>query len=313
MHTRMKLTLVGIGKIARDQHLPALACNSAFDIVATVNRDGPPDRHIIDVPSFPDLAAMLASGIHTDAISLCTPPVGRYQLARAALEAGLHVMLEKPPAATVGEVQDLAERANQSGRTLFTTWHCREGGAIEPARAWLRQREIKNVRVTWKEDIRVWHPGQQWILRAGGMGVFDPGINALSILMHILPARLTLQAASLSFPKNCQAPLAAEMVLWHDGAARVDVAFDFLYAGTPRWDIEVQTDQETLLLAAGGHQLYIGDTQHVATKEQEYVQLYRRFFNLIVAGASHVDTAPLQLVADAFMIGERRQSSAFEL
>jgi D-galactose 1-dehydrogenase/L-arabinose 1- dehydrogenase len=307
-----KLALVGIGKIARDQHLPALARSERFDLVATVNRDGPPGAGLA-VPSFPDLAALRASGIQVDAVSLSTPPAGRYELARAALASGLHVMLEKPPAATVSEVQDLAERARQSGRTLFTTWHSREAGAVEPARAWLSQRKVESVTVTWKEDIRVWHPGQQWILQAGGLGVFDPGINALSILTHILPDRLTLQSAALDFPSNCQAPIAAEMVLWHAGAARVDVSFDFLYTGAPRWDIEVRTDQETLLLSAGGHQMNIDGTPHVADMDREYVRLYERFFDLIASGTSDVDTAPLQLVADAFMIGERRQRSAFEL
>lgn len=307
-----KLVLVGLGKIARDQHLPALARSERFDLVATVNRDGPSGTGIVDVPSFPDLAAMRASGIRVDAVSLCTPPAGRYGLAQTALESGLHVMLEKPPAATVSEVQDLAERARQSGRTLFTTWHSREAGAVEPARAWLSQRKVEKVTVTWKEDVRVWHPGQQWILQAGGMGVFDPGINALSILTHILPGRLTVRSAALDFPCNCQAPIAAEMVLWH-GAARVDVSFDFLYTGAPRWDIEVQTDQETLLLSCGGHQLHLDGTPRVAAADREYARLYGRFFDLIASGISDVDTAPLQLVADAFMIGERRQRSAFEL
>jgi predicted dehydrogenase len=246
-----------------------------------------------------------------DAVPLCTPPASRHELAQMALESGWHVMLEKPPAATVSEVRDLAERAHQSGRTLFTTWHSREAGAVEPARARLNHREIKKVQVTWKEDIRVWHPGQQWILQAGGMGVFDPGINALSILTHILPGRLTLQSAALDFPSNCQAPLAVEMRLLHAGAARVDVSFDFLYTGTPRWDIEVHTDQETLLLGSGGHRLHIDGTTHVAAADREYAQLYRRFSELIFAGTSDVDTAPLQLVADAFMIGERRQRDAF--
>jgi predicted dehydrogenase len=311
--TASKLALVGIGKIARDQHLPALASSERFDLVATVNRDGPPSSANVDVPWFPSLAALRASGMRVDAVSLCTPPAARYELARAALESGLHVMLEKPPAATVSEVQDLAERARQSNLTLFTTWHSREAGAVEPTRAWLSQRKVKNVTVTWQEDIRVWHPGQHWILQAGGMGVFDPGINALSILTRILPGHLTLQSAVLDFPSNCQAPIAAQMVLRHGDGTRIDACFDFLFTGAPRWDIEVQTDQETLLLGSGGHQLHIDGTPHVAGTDREYARLYEIFSDLIATGTSDVDTAPLQLVADAFMIGERRQRDAFEL
>ena len=48
---------------------------------------------------------------------------------------------------------------------------------------------MKRLLVTWKEDVRHWHPGQQWIWEAGGFGVFDPGINALSIVTKIMPDR----------------------------------------------------------------------------------------------------------------------------
>ena len=305
--TAKRLALVGVGKIARDQHLPALARSDAFELVAAVNRDGP----LADVSSFADLTSMLESGIQVDAVSLCTPPSCRYELARMALDAGLHVMLEKPPAATVTEVHDLEARAREHGRTLFATWHSREASGVEPARAWLSERVIESVTVTWKEDIRVWHPGQHWILQAGGMGVFDPGINALSILTRILPGRLTLQSATLDFPNNCQSPIAAEMLMSHAAAARVAASFDFLYTGTPCWNIEVRTDRETLLLTQGGHQMYLDETPHVAGTDQEYARLYQRFSELIASGARDVDTKPLQLVEDALMIGRRQERAAF--
>ncbi|MBM0106062.1 Gfo/Idh/MocA family oxidoreductase [Steroidobacter sp. S1-65] len=305
--TAKRLALVGVGKIARGQHLPALAGSEGFELVAAVNRDGP----IAGLSSFADLQSMLESGIEVDAVSLCTPPACRYELARMALDAGLHVMLEKPPAATVTEVHDLEARARQRGRTLFTTWHSREAGGVEPARAWLSERVIESVSVTWKEDIRVWHPGQDWILQAGGMGVFDPGINALSILTRILPGRLTLESASLDFPNNCQSPIAAEMVLSHAGAARVAASLDFLYTGTPCWNIEVRTDRETLLLTEGGHRMFIDETPHLAGSDQEYARLYRRFSDLIATGACDVDCRPLRLVEDALMLGRRHERAAF--
>lgn len=302
-----RLALVGVGKIARDRHLPALAQSPGLELIAAVNRDGP----LAHVPTFADIASLLDSAIQLDAVSICTPPGCRYELARAAIDAGLHVMLEKPPAASVQQVRDLEARALQQSRTLFTTWHSREAGGVEPARAWLSERTIESVRVTWKEDIRVWHPGQQWILEAGGMGVFDPGINALSILTRILPEKLTLQTATLDYPSNCQSPIAADLVLSCLGSIRVDATFDFLYKGTPCWNIEVRTDKETLLLADGGHRLYLDETPHLAAPDQEYARLYQRFTELIAAGASEVDTLPLQLVEDAFTIGTRQQSAAF--
>ena len=57
--------------------------------------------------------------------------------------------------------------------------------AVAPAKAWLAGKTIKQAKIIWREDVRKWHPGQDWIFEAGGMGVFDPGINALSIMTDI--------------------------------------------------------------------------------------------------------------------------------
>lgn len=306
--TPLRIALVGIGKIARDQHLPALAGSRSFELAAAVSRHGPLEQ----VQTFADTASMLSSGVRLDAVSFCTPPVGRYELARTALEAGLHVMLEKPPAASVSEVIDLEARARKAGLTLFASWHSREAAGVEPARAWLSQRTVKSVHIAWQEDIRVWHPGQEWILQAGGLGVFDPGINALSILTRILPGRVTLEGASLHFPRNRQAPITAELVLSHDASARVTASFDFLYPGSPRWDMEVRTDAGTLLLSKGGELLVIDGEPCAGSAHQEYARLYQRFAKLIAQGDSDVDSTPLQLVADAFMLGERHEVVAFE-
>ena len=74
-------------------------------------------------------------------MAICTPPQG-HAIASKALEAGLHVLLEKPPGATVGEVADLAARAEAKGVTLFTSWHSREAAGVEAAKSWLAGRTV---------------------------------------------------------------------------------------------------------------------------------------------------------------------------
>jgi Predicted dehydrogenases and related proteins len=304
----IRIALVGIGKIAQDQHIPALRNDSSYELVAAVGRS----RGIEGLPRFADIASLAQSGLAVDAVSFCTPPVGRYAMARAALEAGFHVMLEKPPGATVAEVHDLAERARARGRTLFATWHSRESAAVDPARDWLAQRTIKSVRTDWKEDIRHWHPGQDWILEPGGFGVFDPGINALSIMTTILPERLRVQKATLHFPSNRQAPIAAQIDLVHGTDTPVVVELDFLKTGPQQWDIQVETNDGTLLLREGGRRLFINGEERVSAEDREYPRLYQRFAALVAAGASDVDVTPHQIVADAFMIGRRLEAAAFE-
>lgn len=297
----IRIAIVGVGKIARDQHLPTLARNPDFSLVAAVNRSGP----LPGTPSFATIEELVASGPPVDAVAICTPPVGRHAIARIALAAGLHVMLEKPPGATVSEVEDLIAVAKACGRTLFATWHSREAPAVEPARRWLAEKTIRAVTVRWMEDVRRWHPGQSWIWEPGGFGVFDPGINALSILTAIMPRPLFLTAAELSFPANKATPIAARLSLGDAAATPVSAEFDWRQTGEQIWSVMAQTDAGALHLSNGGATLAIDGQAVAVAAVSEYSGLYRRFAALVASQRTDVDLAPFKLAADAFMIGRR--------
>lgn len=307
MAAKLRLALLGIGKIARDQHLPAIAASRDFELVAAVSRNARVDG----VANFHDLAALVASGLPVDAVSLASPPVGRHAIAASALGAGWHVMLEKPPGATLSEVRALIAQAHVAGHTLYTSWHSRAAAAVAPAKAWLADRRITAASITWREDIRHWHPGQDWLLAAGGLGVFDPGINALSIVTRILPGALRVEAARLVFPADRGAPIAATLTLVHADDARIAADFDFRQTGPQSWDIAIDTDGGRVTLADGGGAWSIDSAPQPVPETAEYPGLYRHFAELIRSGASDTDLAPLELVADAFLIGEREETEAF--
>ena len=301
----MKIALVGVGKIALDQHVPALAASSDWDLAATVSRAGT----VPGIPAFTDFARFLAECPDVPVVSLCLPPVPRFAYARAALEAGRHVMLEKPPGATVAEVRELERIAADRGLTLFATWHSRMARAVEPARAALQGRTITRAHITWREDVRHWHPGQDWVFEPGGLGVFDPGINALSILTHILPAPVHLTAAELEFPANRATPIAARLTF----SGNVTADFDWRQTGPQTWDIEIATDRGTLALRMGGNVLEVDDipVAGAASIMGEYPALYARMAELVATGTRDVDLAPLILVADAMLLGRRIETAPF--
>ena len=93
----IRLAMVGLGEIARDQHLPAIASDTRFELVATVD----PAGGLPDVPGLSSIERMLRAGASIDAVTIATPPQVRESVARCAVVAGLHVLLEKPPASTV--------------------------------------------------------------------------------------------------------------------------------------------------------------------------------------------------------------------
>lgn len=304
--TRIRIAVVGLGKIARDQHLPALAANQAFELVAVAS----PNHRLDGVPNFPTLNELIDTIPSVDAVSICTPPQVRYDIARYALARGKHVMIEKPPGATLSEVASLVEIAERHRVSLFASWHSRAASGVEPARAWLAPRAIRIAHIHWKEDVRVWHPGQTWIWRAGGFGVFDPGINALSILTRIMPYEVVLKDAELFYPSNCETPIAANLLLDVHGAS-VRAEFDFLQTGPQTWDIDVETDEGRLLLSRGGSIMHVNGNSIVVDSDHEYPRLYREFETLVRERRSDVDIAPLRLVADAFLSGRRMNVAPF--
>ncbi|MBV8687657.1 MAG: Gfo/Idh/MocA family oxidoreductase [Alphaproteobacteria bacterium] len=306
----IRVGIVGYGKIAQDQHVPSIEGDPRFVLAATVSRGG--NGHP-GIPCFPSHTAML-EGAELDAVAICTPPSVRYDIARDCLLAGKHALLEKPPGISLGEVEALARLAETRKLSLFTTWHAQHNAAVPAAAALLADRTIASMRITWREDVRKWHPGQQWIWEPGGFGVFDPGINALSIATRIVPATLFVRDAQLFFPANRQAPIAARLRLASPASkGAIEAEFDWRHEGGEAWDIEVETaDGERIRLAEGGSKLSRGGAPVAASGPGEYPSIYAAFAALVDAKGSHVDLAPLRLTAEAFMLGRRTQVEPFE-
>jgi D-galactose 1-dehydrogenase len=304
----LRVALVGIGKIARDQHIPAIRANPDLELAAAVSRNATIDG----IENFKDVAAMLAARPDIDMVSLCTPPQGRYEQASAVLAAGRHLMLEKPPGTAISECNDLAEQASGAGLTLFATWHSRYAVAVADAKAFLADARVHRLHIEWKEDVRRWHPGQEWIWQPGGLGVFDPGINALSILTEIYPQALRVTSAELEFPANRDTPVAARLNFSERGDAMIGAEFDWRQQGPQSWNITAETDKGAMQLTEGGARLAIdGEAVH-SGRDHEYPELYRRSVELVRARQSDADFSPLIHVADAFLLGKRVVTDPFE-
>jgi D-galactose 1-dehydrogenase len=165
------------------------------------------------------------------------------------------------------------------------------------------------VAINWKEDVRVWHPGQEWIWEPG-IGVFDPGINALSVITVLLPA-LTLNHAELRFPANKAAPIAASLAYADSNGVPVAVEFDFDQKGPQTWDIDIETDGGALKLSLGATAMAVDGKIVNVGREPEYAALYRRFAHLLATRQSDADFTPFVHVADALRTGTRVTVKAF--
>ena len=162
--------------------------------------------------------------------------------------------------------------------------------------------EAVRVRIAdLRAHVAVWEPG--------GMGVFDPGINALSILTEILPFPVHLTGAVLEVPENRATPIAARL----EFTKAVTADFDWRQEGPQTWDIDIDTAEGPVALRMGGNRLEV-DGRPVEGRDDimgEYPALYARMAALVAAGQSDVDLAPMVHVADAMSLGRRVATAAF--
>ena len=298
----LRTAIIGFGKIAADQHVPAIAGNSRFELAGSVSRQGNGPA-----PNFTSHQDLLAQVDGLDAVAITTPPAPRFEITRDCIAAGLHCLIEKPPTVTLGEIEELGRLARNKGVTVFTTWHAQHNPAVTAAAALLEGKRIACMQITWHESVHKWHPGQRWIWEPGGFGVFDPGINAFSIATRIFPGALFVREAELSFPKNAQTPIAGEIAFASpaaDGPLRCSL--DWRRDEGEEWTIEIRTaDGQEVRLEAGGSRLIVDGTEQPAEGPGEYPDLYRAFADLIDCRQSLVDVAPLRLVADTLMVAKR--------
>ena len=309
---KRKIAVIGVGKIAQDQHLPVIDRSDDFELAATVSTRGLAHNGL---PVFKTPGELYAAMPEVDLVSICTPPGIRHQYVREALDAGKDVMMEKPPTTTISELDDLIVHAQRLDRVLFQTWHSQYNAAVDRTRAILADEGVKSVRIDWRESVRKWHPGQDWVWEVGGFGVCDPGINAMSIFTKVMPFPVFVQSSQLTFPANRQTPVDVEITFKSSQLAqpKLSSGFNWLEESGEIWTFAIETQiGKQLKLENGGRKLTIDGELIIEHGDEEYQGIYERFATLLDRHESDVDAAPLRLMSDVFLLGARQNGPDFE-
>jgi D-galactose 1-dehydrogenase len=308
---RKKIAVIGIGKISQDQHLPVIDKSKDFVLAATVSTRGLGHN---GVPVFKTPAELYKAMPEVKLVAVCTPPGVRHAIVREALDAGMDVLMEKPPTPTISELDELVAYAKKKKAVLFQTWHSQYNAAVDQAKKILKKDGVQSVRIDWRESVRKWHPGQDWVWTPGGFGVCDPGINALSIFSKIMPFPVFVESAHLKFPSNRQTPVDVEIVFKsaQKHAPKMSAGFNWLETEGEIWTVSIETEKgDQLRLEKGGTVLRINGVIKIEQPSEEYEGIYERFAELLKKQKSDVDGTPLRLVADAFLLGARDNVEEF--
>jgi UDP-N-acetylglucosamine 3-dehydrogenase len=122
MSERMKIAVIGCGKIAQMRHIPELSEHPEVELVAFCDTNTQRARELADkyhvVRVFSEFRDLLACA-ELDGVAICTPNSFHAEMGMLALQAGKHVLLEKPMAIEREACRLMVETAKKQNKVLL--------------------------------------------------------------------------------------------------------------------------------------------------------------------------------------------------
>lgn len=198
----IRTAIIGYGMSARTFHLPFITRHPAYRLTAIVSRQSeldlaahPHARH------YPDLDSLLADDA-CDLVVITTPNTLHYPQARQCLEAGKHIVLEKPMTIALAEAEALIALAERQQRHLSVYHNCRLNGdflTVQKLLAANRLGQIRTVRLQWdrfRPEVR-----DRWRENAGpGSGIwYDLGPHMVdqALILFGMPEAVSARIRAL--------------------------------------------------------------------------------------------------------------------
>ena len=253
--TELAVGVVGAGWMATDYHVPAFTSHTRTRVVAFAERDDN-RRSIVEgeltIPGYADVESMLSSH-DLDIVSICTPPGTHESIFLSAVEAGCHVLCEKPLALTAESATRMAEAAAEAGVVTQIGYLHRYYRNYERAGEMLSNNLLGDL-----VEITVAHhsapPSQGWYYNptlSGGGVARDLFPHSLDVLLELFEVSPEVTDASIRYLRDRDVEDAARASLMFDGVpveisatwTQTDGVSRVLVVGTEGW---LELDSKTL-------------------------------------------------------------------
>lgn len=236
---RVRVGLLGTGAIAQVVHMPILTQLPGVSLHGVADANLDKARAIggrFEVPHvFEDDDGVFSSD-EIDAVVLCTPSHQHEAQAIAALEAGKHVLVERPLALDARGAERVIEAAERAGKVLMVALsnrfradmralrpfvHGGELGDLVLLRAAWLNRKTRTVRPTWRHKLAT----------AGGGALMDLGTQVLDLCLWTLGSpRIVRVTAHIHPGEGMEVEDTASVMLWTEagGVISLDVSWSLL-------------------------------------------------------------------------------------
>jgi predicted dehydrogenase len=201
---KLKVAIFGIGFMGR-VHTEALRRLGNVEVVGVAGRTAAAAQKFADA-----MAIERATGNYQDlladpelnAIHICTPNELHFPMAQAAMQAGKHVLCEKPLASTIAEANAMLALAKEKGLAHCTLYNVRAYPQVQNMRRMREAGELGDVQVvqgTYSQDWLLYDTDWNWRIESGPSRTFaDIGTHWCDLAEHITGRQITSLCADLT-------------------------------------------------------------------------------------------------------------------
>lgn len=226
--TPYRVAIIGTGGIARahvaawrsvqDEVLPVAAVDIAFDRLQAFASE-------FDIPHvYTDAATMLAEQA-PDLVHICTPPSLHTDLIVACLQAGAHVLCEKPLCGSLQELDRIAETEKASGCVCASVVQWRFGSAVRHLKPLIEQGSLGEhtltiCATTWYRDDAYYDVPWRgtWASELGGVST-GQAIHLIDLMLFLNTPWREVRAQTKTLKRQMEVEdLALAMVTFDDGS-----------------------------------------------------------------------------------------------
>ena len=187
--------IIGAGGLATLTHIPGYkSLPEKARIVAVADVVGKVAEKVAkehEIPMAFDNYDELLALEEVEAVSICTPPVAHRDATIAALEAGKHVLCEKPMAMNAAEAQEMIEAAERTGQLLAIGFQARFSSEAQSLKRLIEGGELGDIyygRAVYnrRRGIPPWGKFHQFKGQSGGGSLLDVGVHVLDLALWLM-------------------------------------------------------------------------------------------------------------------------------
>lgn len=188
----LRVAIIGAGQVADKVHASYYATRSDVHMVAVMDSRLEQAQAFAEryaIPSAWQDAHEMLQTVKPDVVSVCSPNRFHFEHVMAALEAGCHVMCEKPPAMTPQQADQMRIAARKAGKVLAYDFHHRFATDTQQLREAVMNGTLGEVYFTSAQAVRRcgvpgWGVFTNKSLQGGGP-LIDIGIHMLDAAMYV--------------------------------------------------------------------------------------------------------------------------------